>query len=381
MAELRPFRIEVLDAALEDLHRRLDHARWPDSLNDRQWSYGTEAGYLRELTNYWRYEFNWRSQEAELNRFKQFLVKIDQLETHFIHQTSPHPEATPICISHGWPGSVVEFLEVIDALTHPEQHGGTAADAFHVVCPSLPGYGYSSAATEPGMNSGAIARRHCRLMSMLGYDRYIAQGGDWGALISRHMAVQDSGCIGLHLNMAIAYPPGDIEDPLSLASEPEKAAWARSERFNREGMGYFHIQSTRPQTLAYGLNDSPLGLCAWLTEKFRDWSDCDGEIRNAISWDRLLTNVALYWFSNSIGSSTRLYYEEVHNPSELPFVKVPTGVSVFPAELVQPPKAWVEKSYHLVYHQSLDRGGHFAAMEQPQLFVEELRRFKASLES
>lgn len=380
MTTATPFRIEVGDDAIEDLKSRLLNARWPDQVNDEDWSYGTELNYLRELADYWVNEYDWRQHEARLNAFDQFLLNIDGLETHFIHQRSPHENATPLLITHGWPGSIVEFLHVIPRLTAPEKFGGRPEDAFHVVAPSLPGYGFSAAAREPGMNTRAIARRQIELMELLGYSHYVAQGGDWGAMVTRHVADLDpQHCLGIHLNLVLAGPPADADDPMAGLSEKEKARLERNRLFTEDGMGYFRIQSTRPQTLGYALNDSPLGLCAWVAEKFHAWTDCDGEIRNAVSWDDLLTNISLYWFSGSITSSARLYLEDTRYNESPERIDIPTGAAIFPKELFAPPRAWVESSYNLVHWFEAERGGHFAALEQPEVFAKDLWEFKKML--
>ncbi len=380
MNSVRPFRVQVSDEAIADLKQRLDNARWPDQVNDGDWSYGTELNYLQELVAYWRQDFDWRAQEARLNRFDQFLLTVDGLDLHFIHQRSPHADATPLIITHGWPGCIAEFVALIPRLTEPDKFGGRAEDACHVVCPSLPGFAWSQAATEPGMGTRAIAERQVKLMAALGYQHYVAQGGDWGAMVSRHMADLDpEHCSALHLNMVLALPPEGVDDPMAAASDDEKARFANSQRFLKEGMGYYKIQATRPQTLGYALQDSPLGLCAWLTEKYRAWTDCDGEIRNALSWDQLLTIVSLYWYSNSITSSLRIYCEESRHGQPLKHIATPTGAVIYPRELVQPPRSWIAASYNLQHYRRQPRGGHFAALEQPALFAEDLWQFLRAL--
>ncbi len=375
--EVEPFSIQVDDQAIEDLKQRLLNSRYPDQLNDDNWSYGTKLEYLQSLVDYWIHEFDWKKQERAINRFNQYLINIDGLKTHFIHQRSSNQDATPIIITHGWPGSIAEFLDIIEPLTEPQKFGGQKEDAFHVVCPSLPGYAYSQAAKKPGMNTREIAKRQIKLMQALGYDSYLAQGGDWGAMITRNIADLDKEhCMAIHLNMVLAFPPDGVKDPMSVATEEEKKAWHDSEKLMEDGMGYFKIQSTRPQTLAYALNDSPLGLCAWITEKFYAWMDCDGNIENTLSKDSLLTNISLYWFSGSIGSSIRLYCEETRFPDFVAKIDVPTGAAIYPKELVRPPKKWVESSYNLIHWFKSEKGGHFAAMEQPEIFVDDLRNFK-----
>ena len=381
----RPFRVQVEEREIARLRARLSDARWPDEVNDNEWSYGMRGDYLRELTSYWRDGFDWSAAETSINAFDQFLIDIDGLDLHFIHQRSPHKEATPLILTHGWPGSIVEFLEVIPRLTSPDRFGGRAEDAFHVVCPSLPGYTYSHASRVPGMHPGTIAARHAKLMAGLGYKRYIAQGGDWGSPVTRIIAEQDpEHCCAIHLNLLPPVPPSDLQDPISVLTERD-LAWIRAnELFERHGKGYMHMQNTRPQTLAYALSDSPVGLCAWIAEKFHFWSDCERngsrDIRNAISWDRLLTNVSLYWFTGTIASSIRLYREfseararrEIEAPKK---TATPTGVAIYPGEIVKCPRAWAERVCSLVHWFEGERGGHFAAMEQPQIFSEDLWTF------
>jgi len=381
MSAVRPFRCAVPDAAIADLHARLDHTRWPDQPDGLGWSHGVDRNMLQELVRYWRHQFDWRGAEAGLNRFDQFMLEIDGLDIHFIHQRSSHARATPLLLCHGWPGSIVEFLDVIPRLTQPERFGGGPEDAFHVVCPSLPGYAFSPAPTARGFNIRDIAQRHAALMAALGYTAYIAQGGDWGAGITRQQAMVDPAhCRAIHLNLVNLGAPGDIEDPLSLVTPEEHERLDRMARHQREGTGYYAIQSTKPQTLAYALQDSPVGLCAWLTEKFHDWSDGDGDLRRVIGWDRLLTNIALYWFSGCIASSVRLYRDNAlamatgvvrHAP-----IAIPVGVAVYPREIYHAPRAWVERALPLVHWFVAERGGHFAALEQPQIFAQDLWRFK-----
>ena len=377
---MQKFTVHIPDEAIADLHRRLDHARWPDQVNDADWSYGTDLDYLRELCRYWRSDFDWRAQEKELNRFNQFRTEVDGQVLHFIHQRSRHEDAQPIIITHGWPGSVVEFLKVIEPLIDPEAHGGVAENAFHVVCPSLPGFGFSPAATASGMDPKRIAALQAQLMAQLGYDSYIAQGGDWGSMISSQMGRQDpEHCRGVHLNMIFAMPPEGEENPMEGVTEAELQAMQRSEQFNKEGMGYFHIQSTKPQTLAYALNDSPVGVAGWIVEKFRAWSDCGGEVEKIYTKDEILTNIALYWFTGTPGSSARIYYETMHSEQDTSRVEVPTGAAIFPVELVRAPRRWADLSYNIVHWSEMERGGHFAAMEVPKLFVQDVRAFAAVL--
>ena len=377
------FKFKFDKSLIQDLQARLDQTRWPDEVNDDQWTYGVRLSYLRELITYWRHHFDWHAMEARLNALPHYQLELDGLDLHFIHARSPHPNALPLIITHGWPGSIVEFLELIPRLTNPERFGGSAEDAFHVVAPSLQGYGGSSPAQVRGMSPLEIAKRHSRLMARLGYKRYLAQGGDWGSLVTQLTATSDpEHCIGMHLNLVAPIPPADIENPMELVREHEKAWLGKSQDYVNDGMGYYHIQRTRPQTLAYALNDSPVGWCAWVTEKFHAWTDCEREghrdVRNAVSWDTLLTNISLYWLTGTIASSIRLYREQAQAEAtnDSVAVSIPTGVAVYPGEILRSPRDWVEKRYTLVHWHEATHGGHFAAMEQPQIFAEDLWQFR-----
>jgi microsomal epoxide hydrolase len=331
------------------------------------WEYGTPVPYLRELVSYWLEQYDWRAEEARLNELAHFTTSIDGQSIHFVHQRSGRDEAVPIILIHGWPGSVVEFQEVIPLL----------AEDLHVVAPSLPGYGFSEPTRAPGWDPWRIARAFAELMARLGYDRYGAQGGDWGAQVAERMAVLDpEHCVALHLNMAIANKPRDVEIELSPADQADLAAMAS---FGKEESAYSQLQGTKPQTLGAGLNDSPAGLLSWIVEKFRAWSDCDGDPENAFSRDRLLTNVMLYWVSGTITSSTRLYWENLHSDEHAPrHLSVPTGIARFPGEPIRFPRPWVEAKYDVTHWAEFDRGGHFAAMEQPALFADDVRAFFSS---
>lgn len=384
---IKPFKFAISESRISDLQSRLDQTRWPDEVNDDQWAYGVRMSYLRELIGYWRHQFDWRAMEARLNALPQYQVELDGLNLHFIHARSPHPDAMPLIITHGWPGSIVEFLELIPRLTNPERFGGSPDDAFHVVAPSLQGYGGSAPAQAEGMTPTKIAQRHTRLMTCLGYERYVAQGGDWGSLITHLTAASDpEHCIGMHLNLVTPTPPTDIDNPMTLVKEHEKVWLEKSQNYVNDGMGYFHIQRTRPQTLAYALNDSPVGWCAWVTEKFHAWTDCEREghrdMRHAVSWDTLLTNVSLYWLTDTIASSIRLYREQAQaeNSSASDAVSTPTGVAIYPGEILRSPRGWVERRYPLVHWHEATQGGHFAAMEQPQSFAEDLWLFRRHFE-
>ncbi len=371
---MEKFRIDVPDSVLEDLRERLSRTRFPDQI-EADWVYGTELGYLRELCEYWRDSFDWRAQERLLNSFDQYKTKIDAIDLHFIHQRSSEPGAIPIVITHGWPGSVFEFYKIIGPLTDPVAHGGNAEDAFHVVCPSMPGYGFSSAPRKPGFDPGAVAETVVKLMAELGYERYGAQGGDWGAIVTVQIGRLDpEHCAGIHLNMIMALPP---EEPGELeAREQERLAHAGE--FQAEGTGYQAIQGTKPQTLAYGLTDSPVGLAGWIVEKFRAWGDTHGDVESVFTKDELLDNIMVYWVTGTINSSTRLYYE-MRKSGRAGFtqgrVEVPTGCASFPKELYNAPREWAERHYNVTHYETYEEGGHFAALEQPATLAADVRKF------
>jgi pimeloyl-ACP methyl ester carboxylesterase len=385
MTTVEPFHIAVPDDVLVDLRRRLADTRWPEpecvapdaTGEDRlDWSQGIPLTYTRELATYWGTDYDWRSREAGLNRFDQFTTEIDGLPIHFIHQRSSHPDALPLVITHGWPGSIVEFQKVIAPLTDPTSHGGRAEDAFHVVCPSLPGYGFSGKPTTTGWNTGRIAHAWETLMVRLGYERYGAQGGDWGAAVTTEIGRNVGHCVAIHTNMPIGGPPGgSLENP----TDDEKAALAAVAHYRRIDSGYYKQQSTRPQTLGYGLVDSPTAQLAWIVEKFWSWTDCDGHPENALSRDELLDNVTLYWVTATGASSARLYWESAAAFGSGARVELPTGVAAFPKEISRPPRAWCEANYNITHWTTMPRGGHFAAFEQPDLYVEDLRTFFATV--
>jgi epoxide hydrolase len=373
--DIESFQIHVDDSVLDDLRGRLTHTRFPDQLDDTGWEYGIPIDVVRELVEYWVDTYDWRAHEARLNEFEHFRTRIDDQSIHFIHARSPDEEALPLLITHGWPGSVVEFLDVIPRLTHPQDHGGNARDAFHVVAPSLPGYGFSEPTRTRGWDPRRIARAFIELMHRLGYSRYVAQGGDWGAQVTTRIGALDpEHCVAIHLNMPVASAPDDAP-PLS---DDDKADLAAIQQFQRDEAGYAQEQGTKPQTLGVALNDSPAGLLAWIVEKFRGWSDCDGDPERVFTRDQLITNVMTYWVTQTITSSMRLYWEmrqasAAGEASE--YVTVPTGVARFPKEVLPFPRSWVERRYNVTHWAVMPRGGHFAAMEQPALFVDDLRTF------
>jgi epoxide hydrolase len=366
-----PFRIQAPEGALDDLRRRLRATRWPDRETVDDWSQGIPLAYVQEICRYWADEYDWPQRQELLNRFPQFKTEVDGLDLHFMHVRSPHEDALPLVITHGWPGSVAEFQDVIDHLTDPTSHGGDSADAFHVVCPSLPGFGFSGKPERAGWGLERIADAWSVLMVRLGYDRFLAQGGDWGSMVATTIGMRDPDhCMAIHLNMALALPDPETMDDLS---DSEVAALAAMDRYQKDESGYSKQQSTRPQTLGYGLVDSPAGQAAWILEKFHGWTDNDGTPESAVPRDQLLDNVMLYWLPGTGASSARLYWESFSDPP-LGAVQVPVGASVFPKELFRTSRRWAEKHFgELIHFRELEHGGHFAAMEQPDLFVTEVR--------
>jgi microsomal epoxide hydrolase len=378
---VEPFVIDVEQSILDDLQDRLRRTRWTDEIPGTGWEYGTDLGYLQALCAYWLDAYDWRTQEARINRWPNFLATVDGTRIHFIHARSPHPTAVPLLLMHGWPGSIVEFLAAIDPLVDPPAHGGDATDAFHVICPSLPGYTWSGPTAERGWNIRRVADGFVRLMVELGYERFAAHGGDWGALAASQMGAHHAAnLLGIHVTIVLTPPPGAAD--LAGLSEQELATLMRAAEFQMTGTGYSAIHRTRPQTLAHALADSPAGLAGWIIDKFRAWSDCDGDVERAFTRDDLLTNIMAYWVTGTIGSSIRMYYESMQADQypvpDIP-VTAPTGVAVFPKEIFTPPRRWVENHYNLQHWSELPRGGHFGAMEQPELFVADVRAFYRSL--
>jgi len=374
-AEIRPFRIEVPQAALDDLRDRLARTRWPDELPGAGWSYGVPLGYGKELAAYWAGTYDWRVHEARINAFPQFTTTIDGQNVHFLHVRSPEANALPLIVTHGWPGSIVEFLGIIGPLTDPRAHGGDPADAFHLVIPAIPGYGLSGPTTDSGWNLRRIAQAWAALMARLGYGRYGAQGGDWGSGISRDLGLIDAEhVVGVHLNYLLTFPSG-APGELDGLTEAEQARLEGLNRFQQDLNGYLQIQATRPQTLAYGLADSPVGQLAWIVEKFKEWTDSEKAPEDAVDRDDLLTNVMLYWLTNTAGSSARLYYEFAHSWSRPEASATPTGIAVFPRDIAPPVRKLAERADNIVHWTEFDRGGHFAALEQPDLLVGDVRAF------
>jgi pimeloyl-ACP methyl ester carboxylesterase len=378
--EVARFRIRIPQDTLRDLHERLTRTRWPEAETVTDWSQGVPLSYLRELSRYWADGYDWRATEQRLNSLPQFRTELDGLGIHFLHVRSPHPDALPLVITHGWPGSIVEFLKVIGPLTDPTAHGGQVTDAFHLVCPSLPGYGFSDKPARPGWGVERIAGAWAGLMARLGYRRYGAQGGDWGTSVSTSIAQQDPEHVaGIHLTPPLAPPDPTTFDDLTDA---ERDALAALEHAAEWDSGYSQEHATRPQTIGYGLVDSPAALCAWIVEKFWAWTDHDGRLESVLSRDELLDNVMLYWLPGTGASSARLYWESIRQVNQAisgaisDTVGVPTGCSIFPKELQRPSRRWAAKRFSDIrYWNELDKGGHFAAFEQPELFVNEVRSF------
>ena len=374
MSELvSPFRIDIPDAVLDDLRARLRNTRWPEAECVDDWSQGVPLAWMRDICGYWADRYDWRAREAALNRFAQFVTPIDGIDIHFIHARSRHPEAMPLLITHGWPGSIVEFHKVIDPLTDPTAFGGQASDAFHVVCPSLPGFGFSGKPAATGWGVERIARAWMVLMARLGYSRYGAQGGDWGSAVTAAIGGLDPAhCAGIHVTLAMNARPRVDGEP----TPQQQRALNGLQHYRKWDAGYSKQQGTRPQTLGYGLTDSPAGQAAWILEKFWAWTDCDGHPENILGRDELLDNVMLYWTTASATSSARLYWESFGKGPAHPPVAVPTGVAVFPKEIVPPVREWMSDRFPAISHwNEMPRGGHFAAFEQPALFVDEVRSF------
>jgi epoxide hydrolase len=375
---VRPFRIDVPEAVLADLRDRLTRTRWPAEVPDAGWARGVPVAYLKELADYWRTAYDWREHEARLNQIPQFTTTIDGANVHFLHVPSPEPDALPLIVTHGWPGSVVEYLDVVAPLTDPRRHGGDPADAFHLFVPSIPGFGLSGPTRDAGWDVPRIARAWAQLMRRLNYRRYGAQGGDWGFEIARELGIIDAAhVVGVHLSTMLTPPSADPAEQAALTEE-DRARLAQFSRAEREMSGYEKVQETRPQTLSYALTDSPVGQLAWIVEKFKEWTDSRGGVpEDAVPRDRLLTNVMLYWLTATAGSSANLYYEHFHptspphpNPST-----TPTGVAVFAGDVSLPVRRIAERDNHIVHWSEFDRGGHFAAMEEPDLFTNDVRAF------
>jgi len=380
---IEPFSPPYSGAAVEDLRLRLAQTRWPDEIPGSGWEYGVESDFLRQLCAYWKDHFDWKTQVQKLSVFHHYCCSLEGTKVHFIHEPGKGPAPIPLILTHGWPGSFLEMLKIIPLLTDPGRHGGDPGVSFNVVVPSLPGFGFSGRPTQPGMNTFRIADLWAALMAELGYDRFAAQGGDWGASVTTGLGfLFPDRVLGLHLN----YIPGSFQPPHDLAgqdlTEEEKAFLAtRAAWVDTEG-AYGRIQATRPQSLAYALNDSPAGLAGWIVEKFRAWSDCEGDVERAFTRDELLTNISIYWFTQTIGSSMRLYWESRRRPLSFATgerVRTPVAVAHFPKEIPLPPRSWVERVYDVRWWTEMPKGGHFAALEQPALLAQDIRAFFRSL--
>lgn len=371
---IEPFKVDIDRAEINDLRERLVDARWPDQPPNSEWEYGTNRDYLRNLCAYWQTEYDWTGFEERFNEFDQYTTVINGQQIHFYHVRSPESSAIPLLMPHGWPGSVAEFLEVLGPLSDPAAHGGDPVDAFHVVAPSLPGYGFSGPTGERGYDVKEIASVFDRLLDRLGYDSYVVQGGDWGSLIAAVLGgTYPDRVNAIHMNMLFSVP-SRLDAPMEMLDESEREAYRETSEFYETGFGYHEIQSTRPQTLAYGLTDSPTGLASWIVEKFREWSDSD-DVDAAFGRDRLLDNISVYWLTGTINSSMRLYYETDVEQTVPDSVDVPTGHARYPGEIIKTPRSWAEEIYDIARWNELPEGGHFAAMEVPDLFIKEVRSF------
>ena len=376
MTSIQPFSLDIPAADIADLKNRLAGARWPEAETVEDWSQGLPLVYHREFCHYWGNEYDWYQTQERLNHHDQFITDIDGLDIHFLHIRSSHENAMPLIITHGWPGSIIEFHKILEPLTEPTRHGGSAEDAFHLVCPSLPGYGFSGKPKTTGWGVEKIAAAWDTLMLRIGYDSYVAQGGDWGSAVTTTIGMQDKGhCVGIHVNMPNA---GATRAARENPDDADKAALAGAAFYQQWDSGYSKQQSTRPQTLGYGLADSPVGQSAWILEKFYQWTDCKGHPENVLTRDEIIDNIMFYWLTNSSASSARLYWESFGTAFSGAdnTVKLPTGISSYPKEIIRTPRSWAEQRYtNIQYWNDLDRGGHFAAFEQPELFVQEMRNW------
>ena len=374
---LQAFKVQIAQETLDDLQERLARTRWADEISDAGWDYGSNLSYMKELIGYWQSHFDWRAQEEEINFFSHFRAGIDNLGIHFIHERGKGSKPMPIIITHGWPSSFYQMLKIIPLLADPEGHGGDPADSFDVIVPSMPGYGFSDRPDKRGITVTHIASLWARLMKeVLGYHRFAAQGGDIGSGVTARLALT-------HPELLVGIHVTDVRNPylgegVRELSEAERKFLAEEEKWEKEEGAYGSIQATKPQTLAYGLNDSPAGLAAWIVEKFRSWSDCDGDLERRFTKDELLANLTIYWATETINSSIRLYYEHRHNsppPKHGEIIQVPTAVALFPKDLSRPPREWAERTCNVQRWTEMPRGGHFAAMEEPELLVEDIRAF------
>ena len=376
MSEITPFRLNVQASEIDILRYRLKNVRWPESETVDDWSQGLPISYYREFCEYWAQDYDWGSTQARINSLENYSIKLDGLNFHFIHVRSSCSKAKPLLITHGWPGSIIEFLKIMEPLAEPQKHGGIVEDACDLIFPTLPGFGFSDKPKTSGWGVDRIARAWDALMSELGYHEYFAQGGDWGAGVTTALGSLEGGrCKSIHVNMPTS---GPTQKALRDPTEADKTALEKGKNFSAEGLGYHKVQSTRPQTVGYLLADSPAGQAAWILEKFREWTDCDGHPENVLTRDELIDNIMFYWLTNSGASSARIYWE-TFNPNQKikpQPVLIPSAISLFPKENMVGPRSWAEQRYKkIIYWNELDKGGHFAAFEQPELFVEEIRKW------
>lgn len=377
--ECTPFTIATDERVLKDLKRRLEETRFLEAIPQTAWQYGADVGYMKELVDYWRAHFDWRAQEALVNEFPHYRAVVDGVGIHFVHERGSGPDPLPLVITHGWPGSFLEMLQILPLLARPDRYGGDVRDSFDVVVPSLPGYGFSDAPRQPGMDPANVAGLWVKLMRGLGYERFGAQGGDWGASVSTRIGLAfPQHLVGIHLNyIPGSYLPHRGPETPPLAAVEAEFEEARKSWYDSEG-AYAHVQATRPDTLSFALNDSPVGLLAWIVEKLRDWSDCDGAIERRFTKDVILSHVTLYWTTRTVASANRLYFEARRNPLHFKpgeRVSVPCGIASFPKEMPRAPRPWVERGYNVVHWSEMPRGGHFAAMEEPGLLADDIRKF------
>ena len=371
------FSIQIPEDVLIDLKYRLDHIRWPDQLENVAWERGTEKGYLQSLVSYWSEQYDWRAQETELNRLPQFRCTVDGVDVHFIHERGRGPNPLPIILTHGWPDSFIRYKKMIPLLADPARYGGDPNDAFDVIVPSIPGFGFSGKPTVGGVNNSTVSELWAKLMTEeLGYETFAAAGGDMGSGVTRYLAaIHPELLVGIHVtDIGIIRQLMTAHDEASLSKE-ELQYKADVQKWIVEEGGYISLQATKPQTLAYGLSDSPVGLAAWIVEKFRSWSDQDCEFDKKFDNDELLTNIMIYWITNTIGPSAHRYFENTHSLPQLGRIDVPTGVALFPSDVLLPPREWAEKNLNIMRWTHMPRGGHFAAMEEPELLAEDIRAF------
>jgi pimeloyl-ACP methyl ester carboxylesterase len=374
---IEQFQIQIEAEALDDLMYRLKHVRWPERLGSFPWERGTDLDYLKSIVSYWIDHYDWRVHEAELNRHSQFRCNVDGFDVHFVHERGKGPNPMPIILTHGWPDSFVRYQKVIPLLTDPARYGGSPEDSFDVIVPSLPGFGFSGNSGLNGINNYSVSGLWAKLMTEeLGYPKFAAGGGDIGSGVTRYLALTNPELlIGIHLtDVGIIRPLLMSSDPAGLSEEEQQYRKKAQQWISQEG-AYMSLQSTKPQTLAYGLSDSPLGLASWIIEKFRAWSDCKSEPQPRLNEDELLTNIMVYWVTNTIGSSANMYYENMHSLPPMGHIEVPTGVALFPADILLPPKEWAQRNLNISHWRLMPSGGHFTAMEEPDLFAEDVRTF------